>query len=176
MILIGLAAGLIIGLIIVIKETINWGWDWSGIPLVLLSTFAGTVLGVLFSFLAAAFGSEIPMIPEGEPVKTELIALEDGNGIHGSFYLGSGYIESDQYYYYLTKTPKGITQSKINVNDNKVYLRPDEFTGTPYFVKQRYICENGFIYFLSSGLLETTEYYFYIPPDSITYSYNIDLK
>lgn len=176
MVIIGLAAGFIIGLIIVIKETIEYQWEWYAIPLVLLSTFAGTVVGVLLSMLVAAFGSEIPMIPEGEPVKTELIALEDGNGIHGSFYLGYGHIESDQYYYYLTETPKGIIQSKINVDDNKVYLRPDEFTGTPYFVTQKYKCGNEFINFLSSGLLETTEYYFYIPPDSITYSYNIDLK
>ena len=176
MVIIGLAAGLIIGLIVVIKETIEWHWEWSGILLIFLSTFAGTLLGGLISLLVAAFGAEIPMVPEGEPVKTELVALEDGNGIHGSFYLGSGYVESDQYYYYLTETPKGITQSKINVNNNKVYLRPDEFTGTPYFITQEYKCGNEFINFLASGLLETTEYYFYIPPDSITYSYNIDLK
>ena len=176
MVIIGLAAGIIIGLIVVIKETIDWHWDWSGIPIILLSTFTGTVTGVLLSLLIVACGSEIPIVPEGEPVKTELVALEDGNGIHGSFYLGSGYVESDQYYYYLTETPKGITQSKINVNDNKVYLRPDEFTGTPYLVTQKYKCGNEFINFLASGFLETTEYYFYIPPDSITYSYNIDLK
>lgn len=176
MVIIGLAAGFIIGLIIVIKETIEYRWDWTGLLLIFLSTIAGTLLGFLLSLLVAAFGSEIPMAPEGEPVKTELIALEDGNGIHGSFYLGHGYIESDQYYYYLFETPKGITQSKINVDDNKVYLRPDEFIGTPYFIAQKYKCENEFIYFLSGGLLETTEYYFYIPPDSITYSYNIDLK
>ena len=176
MVIIGLAAGFIIGLIIIIKDSIDWGWEWIDIPIVFITSTIGTLSGVLLSLLTAAFGSTIPMVPEGEPVKTELVALEDGNGIHGSFYLGHGHVESNQYYYYLTKTPKGITQSKINVNQNKVYLRPDEFKGTPYFVTQKYKCGNEFIYFLSSGLLETNEYYFYIPPDSITYSYNIDLK
>lgn len=176
MVIIGTAIGFIISLIVVIKSIKDWGWEWVNIALILLSTFAGTLVGFLLSVVVAVSSFGIPMVPEGEPVKTELIALEDGNGIHGSFYLGSGYVESNQYYYYLTKTPKGITQSKINVNDNKVYLRPDEFTGTPYLVKQTYKCGNEFINFLASGLLETTEYYFYIPPDSITYSYNIDLK
>ena len=176
MVIIGLAAGFIIGLIVVIKNIKDWGWEWVNIALILLATFAGTVVGILLSLLIAVSSFGIPMIAEGEPVKTELVALEDGNGIHGSFYLGHGHVESNQYYYYLTKTPKGITQSKINVNQNKVYLRPDEFKGTPYFVTQKYKCGNEFINFLASGLLETTEYYFYIPPDSITYSYNIDLK
>lgn len=147
MIIIGLAAGLIISLIVVIKETIDYGWEWWDIPTVFLTSILGVLIGFLLSPLIAAFGAEIPIVPEGEPVKTELIALEDGNGIHGSFYLGHGYIESDQYYYYLSETPKGITQSKINVDDNKVYLRPDEFTGTPYFIAQKYKCENEFIYF-----------------------------
>ena len=176
MIIIGIAAGLIIGLIIMIKEIVDYGWSWWTIPTVFLTSILGLLAGFLLSLLTAAFGAAIPMIPEGEPVKTELIALEDGNGIHGSFYLGHGYIDSHQYYYYLTETPKGITQSKIDINQNEVYLRPNEFTGTPYLVTQKYKCENEFIYFLSSGLLETNEYYFYIPPDSITYSYNIDLK
>ena len=176
MVIIGLAAGFIIGLIVVIKSIKDWGWEQVNIPFILLTTFAGTLVGFLLSAVIAVSSFGIPMIAEGEPVKTELIALEDGNGIHGSFYLGHSHVESNQYYYYLTKTPKGITQSKINVNQNKVYLRPDEFKGTPYFVTQKYKCGNEFINFLASGLLETTEYYFYIPPDSITYSYNIDLK
>ena len=176
MIIIGTILGFIISLIIVIQETRKSWWDWYAIPLVLLATFTGTLVGFLLSVAIAVSSFGIPMVAEGEPVKTELVALEDGNGIHGSFYLGHGHVESNQYYYYLTKTPKGITQSKINVNQNKVYLRPDEFKGTPYFVTQKYKCGNKFINFLASGLLETTEYYFYIPPDSITYSYNIDLK
>ena len=176
MIIIGSVIGFIIGLKIVIKETKTWGWDWYAIPLTLLTSLVGILIGFFLSLLIAISSFGIPMVSKGEPVKTELVALEDGNGIHGSFYLGHGHVESNQYYYYLTKTPKGITQSKINVNQNEVYLRPDEFTGTPYFVKQEYKCGNEFINFLASGLLETTEYYFYIPPDSITYSYNIDLK
>ena len=134
----------------------------------------GLVVGVFFALPFIETAEMGPKVPNGEPYKIELVALKDNNAVNGNFFLGTGTIEEDQYYFYLTKTEKGIQQRKLK-NTDDVYLNYTENADTPHIIVQKCRCANPVINFLALGPT-FTEYYIYVPEGSITNEFSVDLE
>ena len=134
----------------------------------------GLGLGFLLTLLFGIIAVDCPQIPCGEPQKVELVAMKDNSTINGNFFLGSGSINEDQYYFYLEQTNKGIQKKKVKA-DHNTYLNYIENDDTPYLLIQKTRCENDIIYALSHKCYDV-EYYFYIPDGSITNEFSVDLE
>ena len=175
MLIIGIAFALILWVILIIHESkveyITAEVFWcSLIAFIVL----GAVVGVFFASPFIEIAETGPKIPKEEPYSIELVALKDNSSVNGNFFLGTGTIDEDQYYFYLTKTAKGIQQRKLK-NTSDVYLNYAESTDTPRIVVQKSRCANPIIDFLALGPT-FTEYYIYVPEGSITNEFSVDLE
>lgn len=77
------------------------------------------VTGFMFlagCLLAVIIGLYMPK--HWEETTTSLASLKDASGIEGSFILGTGYIESTQYYIWYEKTDEGYIPQKVEVSTN----------------------------------------------------------
>lgn len=175
MVIVLLILSLIIALIISIYGGLNYGGFWENVGVFICVFLMGTVISLPIFLMFIGVAGCSPQVPMGEPTSIELVAVKDNSSINGSFFLGNGTINEDQYYYYLTETSKGIVQQKINIDKNIVYLRYIKEGETPRLEEQTTRCESDVLYFLSSWTTKT-EYYFYIPEGSITNDFVIDLE
>ena len=134
----------------------------------------GLVVGVFFTLPFIETAEMGPKVPDGEPYSIELVALKDNKAVNGNFFLGTGTIDEDQYYFYLTKTEKGIQQRKLE-NTSDVYLNYTENGDTPRIMVQKCRCADPVINFLALDPT-FTEYYIYVPEGSITNEFSVDLE
>ena len=104
--------------------------------------------------------------------ETPICALSDNSNLNGSFFLGSGYVEENMYYYYLTENNDGSkTMRKISAMGTPV---DDTETENPRIVTEYTRNSSPVVRFFFFTYNETHK--IYIPPKSIKYSYNIDLE
>lgn len=170
-----LGIGIIIGIWLFIAEIRDYGDIGQGFWCLFSISVVALILGLLITLFSCGIAEGSPTEPYGEPETIELIALKDGNEIFGSFFLGSGMINEDQYYYYLIETPKGIQQKNTLVNEN-VFLHYIENGETPRLVKQFMRTSNKFLLFWTCGADAHIESHFYIPKGSLTTEFEIDLE
>lgn len=141
-------------------DCIFFGMLWMAI----FTIFAIGVSG----FVGLAFTSDEVYNTEETPI----CALSDNSNLDGSFFLGSGYLKEDMYYYYLTENDDGSkTMCKIPVTGTPV---DDTETENPRIVTEYTRNSSPIVRFFFFTYNETHK--IYIPPKSIKYSYNIDLE
>ena len=136
----------------------------------------GGVFLMAFAFLAVVVSGLVGLaFPSNEVYSTEetpICALSDNSDLEGSFFLGSGYVKEDIYYYYLTENDDGSkTMRKIPAMGTPV---DDSETENPRIVTEYTRNSNPVVRFFFFTYNETHK--IYIPPKSIKYSYNIDLE
>lgn len=150
---------------------------WAGFATVFISL----IVGIIFSVGNAGDYefSEEPVLKE----TTEIYTLADRYSVKGNFFLGSGSISSEDYYYYIKDTDKGKITDKIPqkdtfiTEDNSQKPRIEE-----YAYKGERNASKDFWLSLSLGANKDdydyiTDYYrVYIPKNSINYNYNINLE
>ena len=175
MFLICLGIGFIIGVWLLFTEIRDYGDFGQGLCYLFGVSLVAFLIGILLTLIGCVFADCSPSEPYGEPETIELMALKDGDEIFGSFFLGSGMVEEDQYYYYLIETPKGIQQQKTLVDEN-VFLHYIENGETPRLEKQTMRTSNKFLLFWTCGADTYTESHFYIPKGSLTTEFEIDLE
>jgi hypothetical protein len=176
MLIVLLIISLIIAFIFSLKALADWGFDFGEVilmPLIIL------IMGIFISFFVSLFGMIIadcsPHVPLDEPpVEVELLALKDGNGVSGTFFLGTGTIDGNLYYHYLEETSKGIQSKKLAAGDN-VYLHYTTGNTPPTLKTIKTRPENDFVYFLGSWETDK-EYHFYVPHSAVTNEIMIDLE
>ena len=136
------------------------------IPLMAIS--AGLILWFSIGYI---IGSFMPTVDIKET--KELYALQDGNKISGSFFLGSGRIDEEMHYVYIVKEDRGKQMQTLKIDTNDIYLNDNVDTPTLDIYSKDF--KYGWMYWFAmpSG---DCEYVFNIPPDSIDYKYNIDLE
>lgn len=78
--------------------------------------FASLFGGLLF-LLCWGIGYLMPKHLEVEKT-IALVSINNSIGIQGSFFLGSGFIESKQYYFYMEKLGSSFIPHKVVVEDN----------------------------------------------------------
>lgn len=136
----------------------------------------GLLWMTLFIFFAAAVSCLGGLAFTSDEVynteETPICALSDNSNLDGSFFLGSGYVKEDMYYYYLTENDDGSkTMYKIPATGTPV---DDTEAENPRIVTEYKRNSNPVVRFFFCTYNETHK--IYIPPKSIKYSYNIDLE
>lgn len=169
-VIVGLIIGFLIGFIYM---CFYWdGYD----PECWASGFAGGVFGVLIGILLLISGNGALSInlTESEVVETKPIyAISDTMGVEGSFFLGSGCVDSDMKYVYAENTNKGIKLKTIDTD--KAYVKYVDKKTDPYIEKIKLSHKEGFGTWLFGNPYKY-EYIFYVPEGTVKNVYNIDFE
>lgn len=124
------------GIIIVICMIIGfaaWCFEYGDFCDGFVGALAGGLAGIFLSLFLC--GLVLPIVCESCHADTELVvveeqelvALKDTSGISGSFFLGCGSIESDQYIYYVAyEEGKGYSVSKKSTDSAYIAYLSDE--------------------------------------------------
>ena len=136
-------------------------------------SFMGFIIGIfIWMTVGSIIGVTLPTIDKVE--KYELCALNDNNSIQGKKYLFSGKINENLVYRYVINTEKGkhIEEEKI---DN-AYIKEGNYK--PIVKKHvRDFKKDWYYLFAWSSFLDSDDYTeFYVPENTVTNEYNIDLK
>lgn len=134
--------------------------------------FLGVIGGAIVVLIAC-----IPMnfaeIHTAEPVKTEVSSLKDTSETSGRFVLGSGTASAEPYFYYAIEKDGFTTINKAEILSSKIregsYAKPYVLT---YDVQYKSPIAR-FFYGKSTGL---NTYEFYLPENTITTDYKIDME
>ena len=150
----------------------TWNSIGENICLTIFIPFLGIGTGlILWLSIGSIIGLFMPTIDIKET--KELYALQDGNEISGSFFLGSGRIDEEMHYVYIVKEDRGKQMQTLKIDTNDIYLNDNVDTPTLDIYSKDFKYKWMYLFAMSSG---DCEYVFNIPPDSIDYKYNIDLK
>lgn len=137
-------------------------------------------IGILMTIIASACYLIVAVIgglcfDATKVYKTEeipIVALKDTNRANGNFFIGSGHVDTDLYYYYFTETEDGGKQfEKVDAEEALIYDTEKE---NPHILIESMHHSSGLINFFF--VTERQRYSFYIPEGSIDYSFTIDLE
>jgi hypothetical protein len=121
----------------------------------------GCVGGLVGLPMAFAVGGGLPT--ERVETRTKLASLRNVDGIGGSFFLGSGQIQSEPYYFYYEGTERGYVLKKIRATDNVFVKEEDRKDGELFISEPR--CADSLWGFCT--LVGNTEKTFIIPKGSL---------
>lgn len=103
----------------------------------------------------------------------EIYALNDNVGVSGRFYLGSGHVEDEMKYYFVEKTEKGKVVNSIGAKNAYIVESNAE---TPRIEKLEKRWTNNIVFWFTCSLgPNISEYKIYIPENSVTTDFNVDL-
>jgi hypothetical protein len=168
---------ILLGIIIVGAFIAGWAYDGPLIGL-LLGFIAMFLLGLFMLIPTAIYGDYMvdhaDQYEITEVSQENIYALQDKGELHGSFFLGSGTVDEQNYYFYITEGPMGksIEQKSIDYCFIDDSLAVDE---QPYMSKVIIESDN----FFAKTCLFTNRvdvYIFHIPKGSIIENYRIDLE
>lgn len=133
-----------------------------------------TFLVFLLSVAMIGFCSSVAVIfPQTcEKTNTEhIIALNDSTGVNGrAGFLGSGYVEDELYYYYMTDTKEGFQAKKIKAEDT--YVRYSDEAIVETYTATNF--KNKLLWLIALPI--KSFHIVYIPEGSIIENYQIDLE
>ena len=158
---------IIIGIIVFAIVFYSWSQDWIDAILgVLLGAFLGIIAWLLFGSIIGGF------LPEKEVVEEKpLYALTDATSTYGEKFLFSGYIDEKLTYRYIIETERGKHIEETSAN--KVYVNEGDYE--PHVkIYHTEFAEDW--YYLFAGHFETTYYEFYVPENTLTHNYQVDLE
>ena len=105
--------------------------------------------------------------------KESIIALKDNNLPTGDFFVGSGYIDSDLYYYYFTENEDGGKEFH-SVKAKEVTLYDDVKKETAYIETKEMRNSNPIINFFF--ITDKQKQEIHIPEGSVDYSFSVNLE
>jgi hypothetical protein len=144
-------------------------------------TFSYFIIGLVGGFLiaycvASLIGSFFPTYEKIETIK--LYSLEDNIGMSSRrFFLGTGRIENNDYYYFRKEVGDGLVQKDrivVDFNNNIVFEDESAPHGEAYlFIYSRdFVRESS--YYWGVRRYKVLKYVFQIPPGSIKKGYLLD--
>lgn len=137
---------------------------------------SGFLIGCLASVAGLLLCVLLMLIPETKPVlyeTTQITALKDNSSVQGTFFLGSGSIKEDSYYFYMTESNKGKKMEKVRTD--KAYIKEGKFENT-YVETYEMVIKNKFAKFLFGEVAVSYEYIFHVPENSVTTEFNVDME
>lgn len=175
--IIGIAIGIIIGIVCLA----NWH-DWvESIEIGILGVLAFGLPSIILSLLITS--SFVTEIPEAEVVEKPIYALQDNfntSGLYrkGIFY-GTGYINEDLSYYFITDTDKG--RKIMHQKADNTYIKSTTESPTIEYHYKDTVVKNKIIRVICWPFAESTsraEDYcvLNVPENSITTEISIDLQ
>jgi hypothetical protein len=158
--------GLIIGVVIYLKE--NSYWDWL---IILINAVVGAFIGaVIGAFVAWA----LPQSYTTEKYSAKLFSLSDNASVSGSFFLGCGQVNGVmQYSFYLQKTDTTYKMYQVDYYEAAIKYCTDSI---PYVnITQKYLSKSLWNQFAIDKCSESyATYVFEVPKGSIKNSYELD--
>jgi len=137
-------------------------------------------VGILFGLMAGALAFLIGFLPafflQSEsvaPHKTEIQSIKDVSTTEGSFVLGSGTVKEDQYFYYVVEENGFKSVDKAKVKDSKI---KEGNIKQPYVVTYEMQFKSAIARFFYGKYTGEKTYEFYLPENTITTDYKIDLE
>lgn len=146
-------------------------FDSEEIGIGLCGGFLGLAIGfMLYLFIGGMLGTSLPTVDVVEEQK--ICALVDSSEIEGTNYLFSGYIGEKLVFRYVINTDKGKHIEEIKSVEN-VYINEGDYEPMVKIYSKEFAKEwHNWI----AMPLFSKEYVFYVPHDTITNEYNIDLQ
>ncbi|MCY9008351.1 hypothetical protein MOE50_04960 [Bacillus inaquosorum] len=142
--------------------------------------FIDYLFGAFFGLIAALAVLLIAVIPSFyvetkavNPHKTEIYSIKDNAKTSGSFVLGSGTVDEEQYFYFVKEKDGFKTVSKAAVEDSK--MKEGKYA-KPYVLTYDVQFKSAFARFFYGKSTGYEAYEFYLPEDTITTEYKIDLE
>ena len=149
---------------------ITW-FDWGDFGMAFFNGMLGLFIGFLLWFLVGGLiGARLPMAEIVD--EQEICALNDSTSVDGVNYLFSGYVDEDLVCRYVINTERGKHIKEVDADD--VYIKEGDYTPTVKFHEFEF--EKKWYYWFAHDIF--TEYYveFFVPENTVTSEYNIDLK
>lgn len=137
-------------------------------------TLFGILCGLaLYGTVGSCVGYFLPR-RECFTTEQEICAFSDSNSIESNSFLFSGYIQDELVYRYVTETERGKHIEEV-VGD--IYIHEGNYKPTVKFHKYGKFKEDWYWLFAMDRLAGETEYVeFYVPENTITNEYQIDLE
>ena len=155
------------------SETILRAWYDGDFALLVLTglvcVLIAIVTGLLAAFVASLVGLLFPT-REDEIEKVTLVALKEDGGTQGSFFLGTGSIDGDEYYrFYKEVTGGGYQLDKIDTDEDvTIFEGGGPYTLTTYRSTFKYgVCK------LIATRFSDWRYEFRIPVNSLARDFKI---
>jgi len=159
-------AGIIIG--VIVKRKTRRDAIWGGIFGAIFGMLGGLMLIII---LGISFPKKYV-----EVSKTELVAFDDNSALMGHFFLGSGSINENFYYFFCKKDVLGrIKFEKISAAYGKIFItEEDRSNGVLIKHKKKFLNKKDHLW----GIIVNYElkYEIRIPKGSILRQFNLDLK
>lgn len=149
-------------------------FDFSGWAAALVMFFAATALaGTLLCCASRIIAGCVAETEWTLSETREIAALNDTASVSGQFFLSSGQVEDEMKYYFVEKTEKGKVVNSIGAK--KAYIIESN-TETPRIEKwgKRWTSDVVFWFTATAGP-GACEYKIYIPENSVTTNFNVDL-
>jgi hypothetical protein len=163
---------LLIGLFF--KEMVLGAHDWlEGIMGFLFSIFEGCLFGALLSaMIAVPLGFMFDM-HYVQTSSRNLVALRDKDGIEDNFFLGSGHIGSQPYYFYYTQqSDGGYSPSEIKADDSVTVYETTEKSAR--LISYEVVANSRIADWVSLPLSEGDHLYkFYVPAGTIKRGFSL---
>lgn len=135
--------------------------------------FLGAIIGFIIYLIGGSFiGAALPV--DEVVTKQEICALNDGVETEGSYFLFSGYIDKKLTYRYVVNTDKGKHVESLDEDDD-IYIKEGDYK--PYVEYHKYIFKSDWYYWFAFNISSVDNYIiFYVPSNTVTNDYSIDLK
>lgn len=133
--------------------------------------FIGALAGIVIGLLIASIIGDNFEIKEITN-KQEICALNDTSKVEGQKYLFSGYVDEKLVYRYVIETKKGKCIKECK-SDN-TYLKEKDCN--PYIETHEYTLKKDWQGWFGIRSIPDTYRVFYVPENTVTNEYNVDLK
>lgn len=169
---------LIIGFVVAVVFIVSAWIHEDGLLSKIGYTFAGIFVGFVVSIFILLIASGIfnCFLDDSDYVyslseSTNIIALKDNQNISGSYFIFSGYVDEELYYYYAKETEFGYITDKIAADN--CYIKytnntPKIETYTADFTNK--------IFWWFAGPMVNNRIIIYCPENTITTEFDIDLE
>lgn len=134
-----------------------------------LGFFSGMAVAALLTLVPYA-ASETETVPV---VENPIYALKDGVQVEGSFFIGTGTFEEEQYFFYVTNKDEGKTIDKQLVKDSTLI---EDNGRHPKIVKCDEKFKSKFARFMFGEYRGDTSYKIYVPEGTVTTDFTVDMK
>ena len=105
--------GFIVAVIIIVNICRDNFYDFSEkLTLSTMTLFLSFLGSICVLGIASVIASSYAEIEYNIASDTKIVALKDNQNANGSFYIGSGYVDEDLYYYYAIETEFGYKTEK----------------------------------------------------------------
>lgn len=163
-IVLGIAV-VVLGIIYAIKEHDG---NWAGVGVV-----GGVILCGVLCMVALGVGSCESLYEWETSTMSNLVAINDGSSIHGSFFIGCGTIDEREYYFFYYETRSGgMKKSRLPVSNVTIY---EDNSVKPHIKIHKTRFEN-WNYWIFAIRAPGERYSIYVPKGSVKRDFTFDLE